>query len=257
VFRLKRNNITSIVVSSVILIAIALSVPVLRPPTIKIIKFPLTIAGFIKQEIQGIIFFHRNMHHRESLIKENQTLKRRLNESEEIKIENARLLELISFKKKTPFKVIVARVISRPADNWSSMLIIDKGKTNGIRVGFVVINYLGLLGRVVEANQDTSTVMLINDANSGVSSIIQRNRQEGLVTGTLSSSLIMKYLPLDADVQVGDAVITSGLTENYPKGILVGSVAKVGKEFSGLSRYAVIKPAVDLSNIEEVLIVIK
>jgi rod shape-determining protein MreC len=66
----------------------------------------------------------------------------------------------------------------------------------------------------------------------------------------------MKYLPKDADIQVSDVIITSGLTETYPKGLLIGSVLNIGEEFSGLSRYAIIKPVVNLSNIEEVLIII-
>jgi len=68
--------------------------------------------------------------------------------------------------------------------------------------------------------------------------------------------LIMKYLPKDSDIKASDIIITSGLTDNYPKGLLIGRVISIGEEFSGLSRYAIVKPAVDLSNIEEVLIII-
>jgi rod shape-determining protein MreC len=66
----------------------------------------------------------------------------------------------------------------------------------------------------------------------------------------------MKYLPEEADVKVNDIVLSSGLNNNYPKGILIGTVIEVGKEFSGLSRYALVKPAVNLANIEEVLVVV-
>ncbi len=66
----------------------------------------------------------------------------------------------------------------------------------------------------------------------------------------------MRYLPDDADIAVGDLVVTSELSQLYPKGILVGRVVNLGKEFSGLNRYALVKPAVDLANIEEVLVII-
>jgi rod shape-determining protein MreC len=99
--------------------------------------------------------------------------------------------------------------------------------------------------------------MLINDPNFGVSAIVQRSRQEGLISGTLGGSLIMKYLPKDADIQISDVIITSGLTPIYPKGLLIGKVLTLGEELSGLTRYAIIKPAVNLSNIEEVLIIIQ
>ena len=119
-----------------------------------------------------------------------------------------------------------------------------------------MLNYFGLIGRVVETSAATAKVMLINDPNLGVSAIVQRSRQEGLVSGTLGNSLTMRYLPKDADIKPGDAIITSGLTDICPKGLAIGEVTDVGEEFSGLSRYAIIMPACHLSDIEEVLVII-
>jgi rod shape-determining protein MreC len=65
----------------------------------------------------------------------------------------------------------------------------------------------------------------------------------------------MKYLPKEADIKVNDTILTSGLTDTYPKGLLIGSVIDIQDEFSGLSRYAIIKPAVNVSNLEEVLVI--
>lgn len=193
---------------------------------------------------------------------ENERLKKRadflrsqLNLSAEITQENVRLKELLAFKQKAPYKSIAARVISRSPDSWSSVVIIDKGTYQGIKQGMAAMTYLGIAGRVVEASLFTSKIMLINDPNLGISAIVQRSRQEGLAAGTLGTNLIMRYLPEGADVQVGDTVVTSGLNEIYPKGILIGTVVYTGKEFSGLSTYALIKPAVNLSDIEEVLVV--
>ena len=99
--------------------------------------------------------------------------------------------------------------------------------------------------------------MLISDSNLSVSAIVQRSRQEGLITGTLGTQLIMKYLPEDADIKVQDKIITSGMNQNYPKGILIGSVLEVAHEFSSLGRYAIIRPAVNLSSVEEVFVIIR
>lgn len=183
-------------------------------------------------------------------------LKNKLNAREEIYLENARLKSLLYFKQKSPYKLIAARVIARSADSWSSSVIIDKGKYNGIKRGMAVITYLGLAGRVIETQEFTSKILLINDPNLGVSSLVQRSRQEGLICGTLGTHLIMRYLPEESDIRIQDVIITSGLNETYPKGLLIGAVVGIGKEFSGLSRFAIIKPAVNLSNIEEVLIII-
>lgn len=230
--------------------------PALRKPTSDILKYPLGLFTLIKRELGGIIFYHRNLIQNERLKREIDLFRNKLNSVNEIYLENKRLKNLLSFKQKSAYKVIVARIIGRAVDNWSSLVLIDKGSYNGIKRGFVVITPLGLAGRVIETTDSTSKVILINDPSFGVSAIVQRSRQEGLVSGTLGQSLIMKYLTKDSDIKVSDVIITSGLTSAYPKGLLIGSVVNIGEEFSGLSRYAIIKPAIDLSSIEEVFIII-
>jgi len=211
----------------------------------------------IQRELSGIIFYHRNFVQNEKLKKEVDLLRNKLNTQEEIYQENLRLKELLSFKNKSSYKVIATRVIGRSLDSWSSSVIIDKGKRNGIKRGMTVINYSGLVGRVIDTQEFTSKILLISDPNFAVSAIVQRSRQEGLVSGTLGTHLVMRYLPEKSDINIGDVIVTSGLNEAYPKGLLIGTVVDIGKEFSGLSRYAIIKPAVNLSNIEEVLIIVQ
>ena len=231
-------------------------IPALRPGLLNVLETPLHILNFFKREISGVIFYHRNMVDRERFQKERDLLVNKLTAMDEVVAENKRLNSLLSLKQKSSYKVIAARVIARPADNWSSGLIVDKGSNSGVKEGYVVVNYLGLIGRIKEVSYSVSTVMLVNDTNFSVSSIVQRSRQEGLVSGTLGNSLIMRYLPKDADIEPGDTVLTSGLTKAYPKGLIIGTVVDVGEEFQGLSRYAVLRPAADLSNLEEVLIII-
>lgn len=232
-------------------------VPQFRRPLLDTLKYPLSLLTLIKHEVEGMIFYHHNFRENENLKKEISLLKYKLNATEEIYLENKRLLSLLSLKQKTAYKVVAARVIGRSADNWSSMLIIDKGRHHGIKKGMVVINHLGLVGRVMENTVSTSKIMLINDPNFSVSCLVQRSRQEGLASGTLGSSLVMRYLPKEADIKLSDTVVTSGLTPLYPKGLLIGSVVDMGVEFSGLTRYALIKPAVDLFSIEELLIIVQ
>ncbi|MEK6728147.1 MAG: rod shape-determining protein MreC [Candidatus Omnitrophota bacterium] len=211
---------------------------------------------FIRREAGALLFYHRNFRQNEILKGEVDFLRNKLNAQNELVLENSRLKQILSFKQKFPLRLTVARVIGQSPDNWSSSAIIDKGESNGIRRGMTAITFLGLVGRVVEAQEFTSKIMLIADPNMGVSAIVQRSRQEGLVSGTLGTNLIMRYLPEEADIKISDTIITSGLNAAFPKGLLIGTVAAVGREFSGLSSYAIIRPAVNLSDIEEVFIVI-
>lgn len=229
----------------------------LRPAVINTCRFPLIFLSFIGREAKALIFYHHNFIENRRLRNEVDLLTQRLNALNEASLENARLKNLLSFKKDSSYKVIASQVIGRSADNWSSAVVINKGRFHGVETGSVAVSFLGLLGKVVDAGSLTSRVLLINDPNLSVSAIDQRSRQEGLVSGTLENSLIMRYLPKDADIAIGDVIVSSGLTQSYPKGLLIGHVVDITEEFSGLNKYALIKPAVNLSNIEEVLIIVR
>jgi len=256
VFKLPRKNLTVLIIAGCAVIFISNSLSCLKSSTQKTIKPGLSLAGMLKKEISGIIFYHRNMILADGLNSQVGLLRWRLFDFREIAQENKRLKALLNFKQKSPLRLIAARVIGRSVDNWSSNLILDKGSNNGIKEGMVVVSPQGLVGKVIESTQSSSKVLLINDPSQGVSSIVQRSRQEGLVSGTLSGNLIMRYLPDDADVVVGDIVVTSEISRVYPKGLLIGKIIIVGRDFSGLCRYAMIKPVAPLSNIEEVLVII-
>lgn len=256
VFKFKKKKLIKTLAFILLLLILASLTSVLRAPLLNTFKFPFSFLTLLRRELGGIIFYHRNFISYERLNKEVNFLRHKINEMNEIYQENIRLKNLLSFKQKSAYKVIAAAVTGRSADNWSSVVIINKGRNSGIKRGMVVTTYLGLVGRVIETQGNASRILLINDPNISVSAIDQRSRQEGLVQGTLGGNLVMRYLPKEADVQIQDTIVSSGLTGIYPKGLLIGSVIEIGEEFSGLTRYAIIKPAVNLSSIEEVLIII-
>jgi len=255
VFNFNKNNLILLAVVVSFLIFLSLSITVLSRPALNVSKEPLGAISWLRREIGGIIFYHANLTENIRLRNEVDFLRNKVNNLNEIYLENTRLKNSLSLKQDSKFKFICSRVIARPADNWSSGLIIDRGASSGIKKGMAVVTFLGLAGRIIETTSLTSKVMLLCDPNLGVSSLVQRSRQEGLVSGTLGNNLIMKYLPEDADIKLQDVIVSSGLNDTYPKGLLIGRVIDIGKEFSGLSLYAIVKPAVNLSNIEEVLVI--
>jgi rod shape-determining protein MreC len=257
VFRLRKKELIPAVLAIAFIFGLASFIPVIRNPLLSTLKYPLYLVNFIGRELKGIIFYHRNFTQNERLKIETDFLKYKLNSLSETYAENRRLKGLLALKEKTPYKVIAARVIARSPDNWSSLVVIDKGANQGIRRDMAVMSFLGLAGRVVEVAGSTSKVMLVNDSDFAVSALVQRSRKEGLIAGTLGASLAMRYLDTDTDIRPGDAIITSGLNGRFPKGLLIGRVVEVNLEFSGLSKYALVRPAVNLSGLEEVLVIIQ
>jgi rod shape-determining protein MreC len=256
VFKLPGKNLINFIVLASVVLLLVNSLSCFKNSAQKAFKPHLSFIGLVQREISGVIFYHRNMLQSQKLQNDIDLLRLRLFDFRELSQENSRLKELFNFKQKSPLRLVVARVIGRSLDSWSSSVVIDKGRYNGIKPGMAVINPKGLVGSIAESADNTSKVLLINDPNQGIFSIVQRSRQEGLVSGTLGPNLIMRYLPDDAAIVVGDVIVTSELSQVYPKGLLLGRVVDIGREFSGLNRYALIKPVVDLANIEEVLVII-
>ncbi len=255
-FKVSRKSLISFILIACAILLISNTLSSLKNSAQNASDRPLSGISLLKHELSGIIFYHRNMIQAEKLNDQAGALRRQLFDLRELYQENIRLKALLNFKQKSPLRLIPARVIARSLDAWSCTVIIDKGKNNRVVPGMAVINLQGLVGRVLESADNSSKVLLINDPNQGISSIVQRSRQEGLVNGTLGSNLIMRYLPDDTQIAKGDTIITSELSRIYPKGLLIGKVVNVGRDFSGLNRLAVVKPAAELASIEEVFVII-
>jgi len=199
-----------------------------------------------------------------ALEKENKLLHDRVDllarmseETLAINDDNARLRNLLDFRKMIPYTSIPAQVIGRDPSNWSNSLIIDKGSSSGIKTNMAVISTRGLVGRIVEAGKLSSKALLITDPNLKVGVLIRRNRQGGILTGRPGGRCKIIYISLDSDVRPGDKVMTAGFGSVFPKGILIGEIEKVGKEDGRLYKYAILKPSQDLSMLEEVLCIIR
>lgn len=197
----------------------------------------------------------------ELLKEQNAKLQKELLRMEEIEKENRRLSSLLQFtREKEELMVTGARVTGKNPGSWFEVFTIDKGKNQGVRINMAVVNDSGLIGRIIETGENWSKVLAIVDAQSSVSAIIERTRDNGLVkgSGTLNFQdglCKMIYLPIESDVVPGDRVITSGFGGVFPKGIYIGEVKQVIKERRDLYKTAIIKPAADFQRLEEVLIV--
>lgn len=256
-FRFKDKKLIFFLSFISIILLVCFFIPILTKPTLEILRYPLKIFNSIGKEFKAVILYHHHFIENKKLSKEVEHLKQWLIQAQELYLENLRLQKILYFKHRSSYNLVAAKVIGRDPSYWTSVIIVDKGKRDNIKQNQAVINYAGLVGKVIEAGDSVSKAMLLNDPNLGVSAIVQRTRQEGLVSGTLENQLIMRYLPPESDIKPGDVVLTSGLTGLFPKGIFIGTVVEIGKEFSGLSLYCLVKPAVDFAKLEEVLVLIK
>ncbi len=186
-----------------------------------------------------------------------ETLEREKERHEEMIAANERLAELLNLKETLDDPVAAAQVIGVDPTGWFRAVIINKGKLDGVRVDMPVVSARGVVGRIVSVSPHYAKVLLIIDQNSAVDILVQRSRDRGMVKGMFTDACRVDYLVSTSDVVAGDVVITSGLGGVFPKGLLVGQVTSVGEPPGELFKEVIVKPAVDFSRLEEVLILLR
>lgn len=175
--------------------------------------------------------------------------------------ENERLRELLNLAQKRSDMTFEDAVITgRSSTSWESTLTLNKGTSSGIEVNQCVITETGyLVGIVAEVGTNWCTVATLIDPDINVGAIVYRTGSSAMLASDLSTmsdgKCKLTYLSSEAQLITGDEVLTSGETGIYPSGIVIGSVDEVRTTVSGMERYAVISPAVDLGSLSEVFVV--
>jgi rod shape-determining protein MreC len=193
---------------------------------------------------------------------ENEALKRDLAASrvavqeQRALADRARGLErLLDLREHLALSTVAAEIIGAAATPDFRTLTIDKGTRDGVKADMAIIAPAGIVGRLVVPSLRSAKVQLLVDRNAAAGAIIERTRAQGVVVGGGDDRLRMEYVSEVLDIVAGDVVVTSGIDGIYPKGFIIGRVESVEKSGSAYKRIT-IKPAVDFSSLEEVLVVL-
>lgn len=191
----------------------------------------------------------------EHLRHENGQLQVRLQQERALSTQARTLQELLELRHRTPLSTTAASVIAGGASPDFRTFTIDKGTGDGLRPDMAVIAPAGVVGRIIMPSARASKVQMLIDRNAASGAILERSRAQGVVLGTGGDRLRLEYVPGTADVQVGDVVVTSGIDGIYPKGFTIGQIESIEKG-AGVFSAIIVKPAVEFSSLEEVLVVL-
>jgi rod shape-determining protein MreC len=167
-----------------------------------------------------------------------------------------RLQTLLSFKEQFISRTVAAQVIGSSGSDHSRIIYIDKGENAGIQRDMAVMTSDGIVGKVLLVFPSVAQVLLINDESSGVGAMLEKTRLQGVLRGTTNGEVVLERVMSDEQVPVGETVLTSGGDQIFPKGLPVGTVTKVSNG-RDLFLNIKIKPAADLSKLEEVLVLVE
>ena len=196
--------------------------------------------------------------------KENAQLKMKLEALEldhqriaEIEKENDRLKAVLNYMEQQKNTMVAARVVGEDVKNWFKCIIVDKGRSSGIREKMPVVTAKGLVGQTVEISKWHTKVMVMNDTNSSIDVYVEGKNTRGMLEGTGQNKLKLKYIRRNDEIEPGDKLVTSGKDGIYPKGLKAGLVIKVDRDKSGIFIDVDVMPFNNFKSLDEVLIVKK
>ena len=175
--------------------------------------------------------------------------------------ENKRLRKLLNLRQqRSDFVFEASDIVGRSTSNWESTMTLDKGTNCDIAIGNCVVNEEGfLVGVITEVGVNWATVTSILDTNSQLGATVFRTGENTVATGELSlmheGKLKLSYLENESSLVNGDLILTSGLGGHYPSNLVIGSVQDIRTDDNGLTKYGVLVPKVNISELTQVFVI--
>ena len=218
---------------------------------------------------EGIDGFVSYFYKFDELVEENtrlreevSSLQTKLYDSAEVEVMYNWMSDFLEMKMAhNDFQFLAATVTGRESGNYSKILTLDVGSGAGVTVGMPIITADGIVGQVTEVGYNWSKVTTIVEANSSVGAYVEKTKDAGICSGSFALSadgmVEMLYLPDDAEVEVGDRVLSTGYGSIYPRGLVVGYVAELSLNDYSRSLGVKVKTAVNLSEVTNVMVITK
>ncbi|MEO0452671.1 MAG: rod shape-determining protein MreC [Verrucomicrobiota bacterium] len=222
-----------------------------------------------KQSTSGLVDDVRTIDELEDLVSTLETENARLAAEslllKNLTEENKRLNEMVGFEKTSQYTLLPCRVIEREPSSWWNRIIVNRGTKDypELQPDMPVLSPRGIIGKTGAVSEHTTRVILLVDENCKISAITESSRSRGIVQGSAliqgsASNCILKYVPRDANLAVGERVFTTGLGGTFPANLLIGTVVEAPPLSSdrnfGLYRDGQLKPTTDLNDLNEVFI---
>jgi rod shape-determining protein MreC len=183
-------------------------------------------------------------------------------ELEILKEENEKLRNYFNWQEEKAYKLELTNIVSRELDlglkAQEQNLLIDKGRNDGLVVGLAVISENGaIVGKITDVKENSAQLCLITSRNCRLAStILNNNRSVGLTDGELGLTVSLNMIPQTEEIEIGQIVISSGLSQFIPRGLVIGRVNQLEKKANEIWQNAIIEPAVSFNNLNILAVVL-
>ena len=213
------------------------------------------LADFFRGTIQTFAELGRLRRDNQQLREEAADLRAEQEELEFYRRENIRLRAALGFKERRPLDMVASEVIGRNPSNWLSTLTIDKGARDGLAQNMPVISRQGVVGRLGAVRQDSSDVLLVNDARAPIAGVVERTREQVRVLGRTDGLCVVTPYGRSADLRVGDRVVTWEGSAYFPPGLVIGRITSGEEDNFGVSKQGILETNVDFHRLEDVFVI--
>ena len=220
---------------------------------LRVVQQPLLTTGHWFGDVTRVMFGRGN------ILEQNRHLQSRVDflQNENIRLrrysrENSELRQLLQLPKPDAGTPVAANIVSFDATNFSQQISLGVGTSNDVEPKDVVYSAAGVVGQVTKVSSHYCTVLLLTDRQSGVGAITARSGARGVMQGTGGNLCSMQYFDFHSNVRTGDTVITSGDSEIFPHGMVLGSIIKVEKDKTYSRLTAWVEPAVAFDSLTAV-----
>jgi rod shape-determining protein MreC len=172
-------------------------------------------------------------------------------------VAGGRLERIAEMREDFEMPMLPTELVGSDVSPFFHSVLLDRGRSDGVRSGMPVINESGLVGLVVATSSHASKTMLLLDRQIAIDGTVQRSRARGIVRGRGDDAPLFEFVARGGDVEPGDLLITSGLDGVYPKGLLIGTVSELEPPGARLLRTAQIEPAVDFGRLEQAFVMLR
>ncbi len=173
----------------------------------------------------------------------------------EVVRENEFLKENLGILNEKKSELVMAKVVAQDQNAINSVLIIDKGEKSGVKKGqAVIVGPAVLVGRVFEVGDSFAKIRLLTDSQSQINAIVQGKNLQGILRGRHGLGILLERIPWGENLEKGDAVLSSGLNQDVPAGLLIGLIEEVGEEKTDPNQSARIKSSAEVEVLDYVFV---
>lgn len=222
------------------------------------------LEAFLTAVTRGTAHWMEIIRRYDQLLEENRRLRQEVaslrsqnRQVDYLRRENETLREALGFAHESDYPLLAAEIIARSPSNWFEKIVLNRGRADGLRPGDPVLAPAGVVGRVHTVTNHTAEIMLVTDSRSAFGGTVVRTGDPVLVEGRTGRPGYLQIKPLvrEADIQMGDEIVTSAMSGVFPAGIPVGVIEEVNAGEYGLLQTGVLRPYVDFNHIQVVFVV--